>query len=232
MTAAELSRRDRNMRDKRDRIFRAASELFAGRGFTAVTTQEISDRADVGSGTLFRYASTKSDLLLMVYNEQFRAAIDEGERRSADEPDVTAAVRALVEPILRLAQRRSDNSVVYQRELMFGSHGDRHRADGLTLVACLEASIAQAITAAAARNGTPIDDETCRSASASVFATLHLAIARLHIGAHEVERLRDDLHRQIAQIITGALTMAARELPDAGPSAGSGSPESGRKQEQ
>lgn len=54
MAVAAASRRDRNMRDKRDRIFRAAAELFAERGFAAVTTQEVSDRADVAAGTLFR----------------------------------------------------------------------------------------------------------------------------------------------------------------------------------
>lgn len=77
--ATAASRRDRNMRDKRDRIFRAASELFAERGFAAVATQEISDRADVAAGTLFRYAASKSELLLMVYNEEFRAALEDGE---------------------------------------------------------------------------------------------------------------------------------------------------------
>ena len=51
MAVAAASRRDRNMRDKRDRIFRAAAELFAERGFAAVTTQEVSDRADVAAGT-------------------------------------------------------------------------------------------------------------------------------------------------------------------------------------
>ncbi|MGP3708967.1 helix-turn-helix domain-containing protein [Gordonia paraffinivorans] len=39
------------------------------RGFSAVTTQEVSARAGVAAGTLFRYAATKSELLLMVYNE-------------------------------------------------------------------------------------------------------------------------------------------------------------------
>ena len=45
MAVAAASRRDRNMRDKRDRIFRAAAELFAERGFAAVTTQEAANAA-------------------------------------------------------------------------------------------------------------------------------------------------------------------------------------------
>jgi AcrR family transcriptional regulator len=59
--------------DKHKRIFAAATVLFDEHGFEAVTTQQISDRADVAAGTLFRYASTRGELLLMVYNAQFRA---------------------------------------------------------------------------------------------------------------------------------------------------------------
>jgi len=36
----------------------AARELFAQRGVSGVTTQQIADRADVAIGTLYRYAAT------------------------------------------------------------------------------------------------------------------------------------------------------------------------------
>ena len=65
MTELTVGRRVQNMRDKRERIFRAAHELFTERGFDRVTTQEISERADVATGTLFRYAASKSELLLL-----------------------------------------------------------------------------------------------------------------------------------------------------------------------
>lgn len=232
MTAPELSRRDRNMRDKRDRIFRAASELFASRGFEAVTTQEVSDRADVGSGTLFRYAATKSDLLLMAYNEEFHVALHEGERRAARATEATIAVNALIEPSMRLAQRRTDNSVVYQRELMFGSSSDRFRTEGLVLVAQLEASIARSISNAAERTGVTIDTAALRTASSSVFANMHLAIARLHFGPHEAERVFEELHQQIAQIITGTLTMATLDTSESRPAAGTDQPPVKTKKEQ
>jgi AcrR family transcriptional regulator len=44
----------------------AARELFAERGVSGVTTQQIADRADVAIGTLYRYAATKAELLIMV----------------------------------------------------------------------------------------------------------------------------------------------------------------------
>ena len=70
-------RRERAGEDKRERIMTAARELFAEHGVSAVTTRQIADRADVAIGTLYRYASTKAELLIMVQNEKFAAAIDE-----------------------------------------------------------------------------------------------------------------------------------------------------------
>lgn len=63
-------RRDRNMDAKRARICGAAATLLAEHGYAGVTTQAVSDAADVAAGTLFRYAATKADLLLMVYNDE------------------------------------------------------------------------------------------------------------------------------------------------------------------
>jgi AcrR family transcriptional regulator len=75
---ASIGRRERNKREKRERILDAARDLFAEFGVGAVTTQQVAERADVAVGTLFRYASTKAELLIMVQNEKFAEAIDEG----------------------------------------------------------------------------------------------------------------------------------------------------------
>ncbi len=93
MTAAALSsppagRRDRNMREKRRRIFDAATALFDERGYHAVTTQEVSERADIAVGTLFRYAATKNELLLLIYNEKLRHALERGAERARHSDDL------------------------------------------------------------------------------------------------------------------------------------------------
>ena len=65
-----LGRRERNKAEKRRRIAEAAAALFAAQGYARTTTQQIAAAADVADGTIFRYASTKPELLLMVMNEQ------------------------------------------------------------------------------------------------------------------------------------------------------------------
>lgn len=64
----ETGRRERNKQEKRDRIIAAAKELFASKGFADTTTQEIAEKADIGTGTLFLYAKSKEELLVMVFS--------------------------------------------------------------------------------------------------------------------------------------------------------------------
>jgi TetR/AcrR family transcriptional regulator, cholesterol catabolism regulator len=69
-------RRERQKLDKRDRIQRAAWELFASVGYDATTTKQVAARADVASGTLFLYARDKEDLLCLVMHDRIAAAVD------------------------------------------------------------------------------------------------------------------------------------------------------------
>ncbi len=201
-----VGRRDRNMRQKRERIFRAAAELIAERGFEAVTTQEISERADVAAGTLFRYAASKRELLLMVYNEEFRAAIEAGEAQVAADP--VDAILGIVAPTLQRALDDPENSAAYQRELLFGPAAERYRSEGLALVLRLETAITERLTEIAAEQGLAEDD--ARLAGGTVFGALLLAIARIAAGARSGHDATADLRRQIQQIVAGTLVTPPR----------------------
>lgn len=72
----ELGRAERNKRDKRERLIRAARELFRTKGFAATTTSEIAELADVAKGTLFFHAKSKEELLVMMFREDIGRTID------------------------------------------------------------------------------------------------------------------------------------------------------------
>ncbi len=69
-------RRERQKRKTLEKIIRAARSLFERKGFDATTTQEIAERADIGTGTLFNYAKTKEELLLMVFRDDMRPLVE------------------------------------------------------------------------------------------------------------------------------------------------------------
>jgi AcrR family transcriptional regulator len=57
------SRRERHRAEVRERLFSAALELFAERGFLETTVEDITEAADVGKGTFFNYFPTKEHVL-------------------------------------------------------------------------------------------------------------------------------------------------------------------------
>jgi AcrR family transcriptional regulator len=58
-----VGRRQRRAAETRLRLFRCALHLFAERGFSNVTVEDITEAADVGKGTFFNYFETKDHVL-------------------------------------------------------------------------------------------------------------------------------------------------------------------------
>jgi len=56
--------------ETREKIFRAAMQLFAERGFFQTTTEDITEAADVGQGTFFNYFPTKQHVLTVLSEKQ------------------------------------------------------------------------------------------------------------------------------------------------------------------
>src|SRR4051812_48101290 len=70
------SLREQKKLETRDRIRRAAAQLFTQRGYGAATMRQIATRAHVGLGTLFNYAEDKRDLVFLIFNEELNATTD------------------------------------------------------------------------------------------------------------------------------------------------------------
>ena len=65
-------RRERNKREKLERITQAASDLFREQGFEQTTGRQICERADIGTGTLFLYVKDKRELLSLIFQPRAR----------------------------------------------------------------------------------------------------------------------------------------------------------------
>lgn len=142
LASRPVGRRERNKQEKLDRITAAATELFAERGVDEVTTQEIADKADIGAGTLFLYAKSKGELLLLVQNSTYAAALAEGKRAAEGITDPLDAVMAIVRPVVECNRKQVDNGRTYLREIVFGDPEEPHHRDALDLSAQTEDAIA------------------------------------------------------------------------------------------
>lgn len=58
------NRRERHSAERRERLFRAALDLFAHKGFAETTVEDITNSADLGKGTFFNYFPSKEHILL------------------------------------------------------------------------------------------------------------------------------------------------------------------------
>src|SRR5690606_6050601 len=61
--------RERKKRLRLQRIISVARRLFVHKGFHETTIQDIAEEADIGLGTLYLYARSKEDLLVLVFRE-------------------------------------------------------------------------------------------------------------------------------------------------------------------
>src|SRR5271170_1560844 len=89
MPAHPSPRRERRSAELRDRLFLAALDLFARKGFVETTVEDITNVADVGKGTFFNYFPTK-DHLLVAFSEmqlaKLQAAVEEAQRTNEPMP--------------------------------------------------------------------------------------------------------------------------------------------------
>lgn len=180
--APPIGRRERNKQQKLERITAAATELFSEHGVDEVTTQQIADRADVGAGTVFLYAKSKAELLLLVHNVKFADAIERGEAAASGITDRLDALMAVVSPIVECNRVQIENGRTYLRELVFGDPEEPHHREGLVLSARVEAAFVDVLRR----------DERISAADAAALARAISAVMFISITATLYRGLTDE----------------------------------------
>src|SRR2546421_9467693 len=103
LTTPAIARRARAVRlapasaPKRDLILRAATDVFADRGFFNAQVADVARAAGIAAGTVYLYFRSKDDLLVSIFERTMRDGLAEG--RTA-----VAAVRDPVERLRRFAR--------------------------------------------------------------------------------------------------------------------------------
>jgi len=191
-----VGRRERNKQEKLDRITAAASELFAEHGVDEVTTQQIADKADIGTGTLFLYAKNKGELLLLVQNSTYADALVRGKADAQNMPDVLDAVMAIIRPVVECNRIQIDNGRTYLREMVFGDPEEPHHRHALVLTVQTEEAIADVL-----QRNPHIDPGTAATLAHIVSAIMFISMAATINIDHTVDEILSEIREQLQVLL-------------------------------
>lgn len=198
------SRREQAKLEKERRILGAAQALFKEKGFEATTTKEVSERADIATGTLFLYAKDKTDLLLWVYSKkighaiaimaQAKAALSKARQTKAD---WQAEAVSFFEPFFRLYADDCATARHFVKEQLF-SAGERGLKERLEFLQLLMQYIDRGKAAGYVRQ-----DVEAHTFAGTMFAVYFIHLGQwLQTGGAIAPRLRE-LQNHLLQILKG-----------------------------
>ena len=103
--------------EKRDRILRAAVNIFSRKGFFNSKVSEVARAASVADGTIYLYFRNKDDLLISLFEEKMGEVVEDVRRRIAAGGNALDRLRIFIENHMDLLERESGLVEVLQVEL-------------------------------------------------------------------------------------------------------------------
>lgn len=103
--------------DKREAILKAATQVFARRGYFQSQVADVARAAGVAAGTVYLYFRSKDDLLVTIFERTMRDTLAEGTAAMAGVTDSRERLRRIARLHLDRMGRDRDLAVVFQVEL-------------------------------------------------------------------------------------------------------------------
>lgn len=206
----EPGRRERKKAEKEAAIRDAAAALFREQGFEATTTQAVAERAGVAKGTVFLYATTKVDLVALVFAERIRRVATQA-LAAAPHPDLVADLDALFARFFSMYAKERELARIFVRELAFAS-GDAQATRTSVDIAFLTGLAARFETHRA--RGTLRADVDARTAAFAAFALyLTTLMAWLASDTLKPKAARARLRAALELLVRGLGPIAGEEEP-------------------
>lgn len=217
MPRPDAGRRDRKKDETRQALRDAAHRLFAEKGFSRTTIDDITEAADVSRRTFFRYYDSKDDLLRTDVSDLLPVMLAALRARPAGEPPlaaILAALRTLIGP---------DGPPAVAQSLASPVAGLRARLSVIRLLADWEQGIADTLLARAGIES-PTDEDRLRAVVTACAATSALrASAQVYRSRYrgrglETGRFLPIVEQAFAVLLDGTATQAqppSRESTDA-----------------
>ena len=103
--------------DKREAILRAATKVFAGRGYFNSKVSDIAGEAGIADGTVYLYFKSKDEILHSIFDRAMAEFITEGKAEIAQLDDPIAKLKRIAELHLSRLGADRDMAIVFQVEL-------------------------------------------------------------------------------------------------------------------
>jgi len=124
---APMGLRERKKLIRLQSIVAAARKLFIDKGFVNTTIQDIAAEADVGLGTLYLYAKSKEDLLVLVFKDDILTMIDESYAAIAQDASLIDQLMAFFEGHISYHMKDQALSRTVLKELSFSTTEQRRK---------------------------------------------------------------------------------------------------------
>src|SRR5437899_549893 len=99
---------------KRELILRAATDVFANRGFFNAQVADVARAAGIAAGTVYLYFRSKDDLLVSIFERTMRDGLAEGRSAVAGIADPIERLRRLARLHLARLGRDRNLAIVFQ----------------------------------------------------------------------------------------------------------------------
>ncbi|HPU98849.1 MAG TPA: TetR/AcrR family transcriptional regulator [Candidatus Hydrogenedentes bacterium] len=108
--------RRREPDEKRNRIFAAALEIFSEQGFHNATMDQVAERAGVAKGTVYRYFSSKEELLRELFREAARELAEQFRTSFGGDGNLPEMVETFITAWLQFIERNPTLYRILQTE--------------------------------------------------------------------------------------------------------------------
>jgi len=201
MAGPVQSRRDQNKVEKRGRIIAAARALFTHKGFDATTTQEIAEAAGVAAGTVFTYAKTKDDLLILVFHDEMLEVVENAYKASRKQSDLLDQVIVFFDTLIAYHERDLPLARALMRQLGYVS-GDDQRMLVRELMRSLYGKLALLVESAKGKGEVTASSPLLASAR-SLFAIYYLHLGEMLNGYIDRAQLDRALRAELGLLMRG-----------------------------
>ena len=194
-----LSRRERNKLDKKRRIVEASRKLFKRQGFENTTTQQVAREADIATGTLFLYARTKEDLLVLSFKEEMLETLSLAFEDIPKSADILESLMVVFTRMIDYHDVDRSLSLKLIRETIAPSGDDRGHDVG-ELVDSIFDRLCRLIILFDAKEGF-LDDRNAQYMAESAFALYYFGLIGWLTGRHTRPQFVSRLKQQLIALL-------------------------------